>query len=161
MIPSRLILTPETRAKLSNPVLSAVKKRQLREEMIKDSIRSAVGGMRTKQELIVAAGYSPDAKTNDYAKGHTLIGSMLRRGIISHNKTNAFKKIWTVHEDVRVTPSPKQVAAAIVVKEPVVALKEQEELDKVKLVDMAKEFAWRENSDSLREFIAYMEKAVK
>lgn len=43
----------------------------------------------------------------------------------------------------------------------IVELKEFPTLTSMKLVDMAKEFAWRNNSDSLRDFIDFIENAIK
>lgn len=156
---AKVILEPETRAKLLNPILSPMKKRELRQELVKDSIRRAVGGVRTKQELIAAAGYQPNRSSSEYANGLNLITSMIKRRIISHNPTNQFKKRWAVLEDVKITPP--SITESVIPKEITLALQPQEDVNKVKLVDMAKDFAWRENSDSLRDFISYMEKAVK
>lgn len=168
MVASKVTISQETRAKLLNPILSPARKRELREELIKDSIRRATHGYRTKQELIAAGGFNPDAKSGSYASGFGMINSMIKRGVISHESTNAFKKRWTILADMKVTPSPKQIAKTIVPTvapaagtEVMVALEEYKEVDKIKLVDMAKEFAWRENSDSLRDFVAYMQNAIK
>lgn len=163
MIASKLVISPETREKLNNPVLSPMKKRQLREQFIIESIRKAVGGTRTKQELIVAAGFSHDATTNSYAAGHTLINSMIKRGLITHNDTKSFKKNWTVLADVKVTPSPKTVAKEVVgtPQSTQVELKEKAPVSAVELVQLAKDFAWENNTDSLRDFIAYAQKTLK
>lgn len=163
---SKVIITQETRARLNNEALSPAKKRQLREQMIIESIRKAVGGTRTKQELIAAAGYSPDAKSNSYAMGHTLVNSMIRRGLITHNNTRAFRKNWTVLSEVTVTPQPKAVAEAIVEKkkeavELVVEEKPKVIVNKGTLLNLAKQFAWEKNSDSLREFIDYAQTRLK
>lgn len=164
---SRLVISPETREKLNNPVLSPMKKRQLREQMIIESIRKAVGGSRTKQELIVAAGFSPDAKTNSYAAGHTLINSMIKRGLITHNATNAFRKNWTVLADVKVTPSAKAVAQEVVTPKaevkPELVVEERPKVvvNKGTLLNLAKEFAWKHNSDSLRDFVVFAENRLK
>lgn len=160
MIASKVTISQETRAKLDNPVLTRKKKNKLREELVKDCIRAQRGGIATKQQLIAAAGFDPDARSNGYATGITLLHSMVRKGIISHENTKKFKKTWTVKEDVRVTPTPKQVAREIVKPEAVVELKEFK-MDKLTLVDMAKQFAWTNNSDSLRDFIKYVENAIK
>jgi hypothetical protein len=161
MIASKLIITQETREKLNNPVLSPTKKRELRERMIKDKINNSIDSKFTKQELVVAAGFNPITTTNEYANGLGLVNSMVKRHIIMHNNTTEFRKVWTVIDNMKVTPTPKQVAGSVVKKEPVVVLSEKTELDKVTLVDMAKEFSWRENSDSLRNFIAYMHNTIK
>lgn len=163
MVASEVKITPETRAKLDNQALSPGKKRELRENLIKECIRSAVGGMVTKQELVAAAGYNPDAKSRDYARGFGLINSMVKRGIICNDNANKFRKAWTVVEDVHiVTPTPAEVAAELVVPQEIrVELQEFEALTSIELVAMAKEFAWQKNSDSLREFIDYAKNAIK
>ena len=165
---SKVTITQETRERLNNEALSPIKKRQLREQMIIESIRKAVGGTRTKQELIAAAGFSTDARSLNYAKGHTLIGSMIKRGIITHNATTTFKKNWTVLSDVKtvVTPTPKEVAESIVApveKAPEIMIEEKPkvQVNKGTLINLAKEFAWKNNSDSLREFIAFADNRLK
>tara|TARA_B100001245_G_C22894477_1_gene431580 strand:- start:5386 stop:5877 length:492 start_codon:yes stop_codon:yes gene_type:complete len=161
---ARLVITPETRAKLNNPVLSPTKKRELREQLIKDRIRKAAGSGVTKQELIATAGYSPKTTSNEYANGLGLIASMIQRGVISHLPTKGFKKVWSVAEDVkskREKPKDIDMPLPIISKEATVSRQEPTEINRVKLVDMAKEFAWRKNSDSLREFISYIEDTVK
>lgn len=166
MIASKITISPETREKLNNPVLSPMKKRELRRELVKDSIRKAIGGTRTKQELIAAAGYNAYRSSNEYANGLNLIDGMIKSGIISHNPTNAFKKVWTVIEDVKVTPSPKKVAQEIVSPvetklELTVEERPKVQVNKGTLLNLAKEFAWKNNSDSLREFIVYAENRLK
>ncbi len=160
---TKLTISQETREKLNNPVLTPMKKRELREEMIKDSIRSAVGGVRTKQELVAAAGYNPDAKSSNYASGIGHIGSMVKRGIISHNNTNAFRKTWVVCEDVKTkaVENKSQMPVPIIPKDIMVIREEPTDVDRVKLIDMAKQWAWDNNSDSLRDFIAHAQNTLK
>lgn len=125
-----------------------------------------MSGACTKQELIAAAGYNV-SNAQDYAKGFNLIGRMIKRKIISHNQTTLYRKYWTVTADVKthriptVHPTPEEVAAKIMPKEVMVELREFETVGKVKLISLAKEFAWRENTDSLRDFIVHIEKALK
>ena len=142
-------------------MLSPTRKRELREEMIKDRIRNTVDGACTKQELVASAGLNPDARSNEYAKGVAMINSMVKRRIISFLPTTQFRKTWSVVTDVKVTPSPKEMAASVMPKDIMVALQEYPTVEKMKLVDMAKEFAWQNNSDSLREFIQYVQNAIK
>lgn len=168
---SKVIITQETRDRLNNQALSPMKKRQLREQMIIESIRRAVGGTRTKQELIAAAGFNPVGTSNDYANGLALITSMVRRGIITHNDTSAFKKNWTVLSDVKikpaVTPTPEAIAQEIVAPKVenapgiVVEEKPKVQVNKGTLINLAKEFAWEKNSDSLREFIDFTKSRLK
>lgn len=158
MLASRVTILPETRVKLNNILLSPTKKRELREEMIKERIRKTPDGFLTKQELVAAAGLHPDARSNEYARGVAMLNSMVRRGILAHEQTHKFRKSWTVLADVKVTPSPEQVAEAVVPKE--IMVLQDRTVDRAKLVDMAKEFAWRSNSDSLREFIVYVQNTI-
>lgn len=158
---SKVTITAETRAKLDNQALSPARKRELRECMIKERIRNATNGACTKQELVAASGLNPDAKSVEYARGVAMINSMVRRGVISHDNSNKFRKYWTVKEDARVKPTPEQVAQALIVPKEVVVLLNEFKMDKIALVDMAKQFAWTKNSDSLREFISYVENAIQ
>lgn len=164
---SRVIITQETRERLNNEALSPMKKRELREQMVIESIRKAVGGTRTKQELIAAAGYNPLGSTPDYASGLQLITSMIKRGLITHNATSTFKKNWTVIGDVKVkpivTPTPEAVAQEIVAPTPELTVEEKPkaQVNKGTLLNLAKEFAWEKNSDSLREFIDFAKNRLK
>lgn len=170
MIASKLTITNETREKLLNPALSPQKKKALRQELIVDRIRRSMSGACTKQELIAAAGFDV-SNARDYAKGFNLIERMVKRKIIAHNQSTSYRKFWTITADVRthripkeapvVSPTPEQVALSVLPKEVLVELQEPEQLTSIKLVEMAKEFAWKNNSDSLRDFIQYAEKAVK
>lgn len=156
---SKVTISQETRAKLDNPILTKKRKNKLRKELVKEYIRSAKGGMATRQQLIAAAGFDPSSQSYGYRTGNAFIRNMMRAGIISNDGRSHFKKSWTVH-DVPVTPTPKQVAKTVMPKDPVVELKEFK-IDKITLIDMAKEFAWTRNSDSLREFIDYAKNAIK
>jgi hypothetical protein len=161
MVASKVTISQETRAKLDNPILTKAKKSKLREELIKDYIQARRGGIATKQQLIAAAGFDPNARSNSYASGIAFLRRMMKHDIISHDNTNKFKKVWTVKEASKVSPTPAQVAESIVKPPVVVELKEFEKVNSVQLVDMAKEFAWKQNSDSLRDFIQYVENAIK
>jgi hypothetical protein len=172
---SKVIISQETREKLNNQALSPLKKRELREQMVIAAIRKAVGGTRTKQELIAAAGYNPAGTSPDYARGLGFLTGMVNRGLITHNDTNTFKKNWTVLADVKTTkakdpeimPTAVEIAKAIVAPEEekapevVVELKEKTHVNKGTLINLAKEFAWKHNSDSLREFIAFADNRLK
>ena len=164
---SKLTITQETREKLNNPALSPIRKRELREQMIIESIRKAVGGTRTKQELIAAAGFSPIGTSNEYANGLALITSMVKRGLITHNDTSSFKKNWTVLADVKtrpiIKPKPEVIAKEVVQPEPELVVEERPkvQVNKGTLLNLAKEFAWEKNSDSLREFIEFAKTRLK
>lgn len=158
MVASKVTISPETKVKLNNVYLSPQKKRELREEMIKERIRNTPDGFLTKQELVAAAGLDPNANGNEYARGVAMLGSMIKRGIIAHEKTHKFRKSWCVISDAKVTTKPEPVEKDIMPREVMIALTRT--VDKMKLVDMAKEFAWRENSDSLRAFIIYAENTI-
>lgn len=175
MIASKLIISTETRKRLSNPVLSPMKKRQLREDMIIECIRKAAGEAITKQQLMVAAGYDSKYGTSGYSQGFTLISSMINRGIISHNGTKSFKKVWTCNADVKVkkpaTPvaeAPKADtkmesldASATIMQNGLDQYKKSGEVVKKYISDRAKDFVWEKNSDSLREFLKYIETSVQ
>lgn len=164
---ARVIITQETREKLDNQALSPLKKRELREQMVIESIRKAVGGERTKQELIAAAGYSPVGTSPDYARGLGFLQGMIKRKVIMHNDTSTFKKVWTVLADVKVkplvTPTPQAVAQEVVAPAPELTVEEKPkvQVNKGTLINLAKEFAWKHNSDSLRDFIVFAENRLK
>lgn len=163
MYASKVRISQETRARLDNPILTNAKRGLLRRELIREAIRKHGNYKLSRQQLVAAAGFNPDTTTLDYRNGLNLISRM--------EKSNQIKQIdgsrrggrWIVIEG-RISPSPKQVALKIVDKEqpePVVELKEFKKLSNLALIDMAKEFAWQNNSDSLREFIRYVSGAIK
>lgn len=158
MVANNVIITPETKARLAYKELSPVKKRELREEMIKERIRNTADGACTKQELVAAAGLNPDAHTSEYSKGVGMINSMIKRGIISYLPTHKFRKTWSVRTDVKVKNKP--VDKAVIPEKVVVALQERL-VTRNELLDVAKDFAWQNNSDSLRDFITYVQNTLK
>lgn len=167
MIASKLVITSETRAKLNNPVLTPAKKLELREQLIVEYIRKNLRPI-TKQELIVAGGYNASATSQSYANGLNLITRMIKRNVISHNNTKEFRKLWTVTEDVKVRPIAQKITElpAMIPKDSKLSqyqltLEPVQELKKESLIDMAKQWAWENNSDSLRDFIAFAQNRVK
>lgn len=157
---SKVTISHQTRSRLNNPILTRSKKTHLREELVKDAIRRSFGGRCTKQELIAAAGYSPNSKLSGYANGNAFINGMVNRRIITHNNTTSFRKTWTVLEDVKtvkITPTPQQVAKEVVAKEEVKEVDIKKGVNEI-VSRLAKDFVWETGSDSLHDFVEYLSK---
>jgi len=93
MIASKVVISQETRRRLDNPALSAENEYKLRQELVKDYIRKSECNEATKQELIAAAGFDPNATSKGYAHGAAFIKSMIKNGIISHAPAACFRKV--------------------------------------------------------------------
>ena len=173
---SKVTISQETRAKLDNPTLDEEKKRRLRYEMVFEAIRKANSKNKklTMQQLIVAAGFSGDSvrDNSDYANGRYHIQRMMKLNLISRNNTPKYAKVWTINND---TPAdtkpveeknenaiinykdkltfPKKDGITMLTEAPVRPTPVREK----SLTDQARDFAWLYNSDSLRDFVRYME----
>lgn len=123
--------------------LNKVKKTALRRKLVVEHIQSKPAGeiIRTGEFREVCQ-FSTDANT------HSFIKRMLRDGVIARYKGDKPKTYYyTVLGSVRVRkPEEKQPETdnAPVTKNH-------------SLIEYAKQFAWEHNSDSLREFVAYMD----
>lgn len=184
MYASKLTFSKETRMKLASPALSPMAKRKLRQSRVLDFIRETPGHEATKFDLIAAAGYDVTNST-EYQNGWGLVTGMVKRGVIvphdHENPTSKRKKQWIISSDVRVIeaipPRPGYPAEAFNhlpdtggsdgaedksepnIEQPA----DGETITEIstahaELLGLAKDFAWKQNSDSLREFIAWMER---
>ena len=99
---SALKFSKETRSKLSNPVLSKEKKKELRKQRVIDFIRNRNehNELISPKELIIAAGFNPDSKS-DYSKGWELLRQMQAKGIIGTNTQGRTMREYYVSEDVK------------------------------------------------------------
>lgn len=144
---SKISFTEKTQAQLQSPVISKKKKRDLRRAIMLEEIRRRpVGTMIRTRDLADAAGFTGGNSQNTYA----FLKRMERDNLITIEKVpKSDKKIYTVVADSRtVVPKVEKPAP------------EQHEIvtnkDKT-LGEYAKEFAWKKNSDSLREFVGFMD----
>jgi len=162
MYASRVKISQETRSKLNNPVLDSRKKSELRVRLVLDKINNNPGVRFTKQELLATAGYNPSTNTQNYQTGLAFIRNMEKRGLIAHNNTRTFRKHWFVLSEATIKTTPKQVAKSILAKSQLAEKPVVEEVDIKKGVQEivtrpAKDFVWETNSDSLHEFVKYLQ----
>lgn len=157
MIASKVKISNETRRALLNPVLGKKQKQALRLGRVIEKIRSTPGGSLTKQELLAVAGYDPNSGSQSYKNGIAYISNLVKRGILTHNNTRAYRKNWTVMSDVTIKTPPKQVAQSVVKPQQPTG---QEIADGVsKLVsNLAKDFYWETGSNDLKEFVKFLSK---
>lgn len=182
MIASKVTFSRETQAALLNPALDFKKKRELRINRVKEFVREHPAGHKFRMmDLIAAAGYNPDNPGN-YASGFGFITALNKRGIINIEKTKQYGKEVTIPGDENIVKEGRQTIAEIRAEEAAKEAKETEtpvnepdnsvELDKPEVVtftrleyqvvdveevrrieNLAREFSWNNDSDSLREFI--------
>lgn len=150
---------------LNSPLLSKSKKRELKENLVKEYIRSKPAGMPIPpSKLIVAAHYDPNTQ---YQSGWAFVNNMVKKGIILKEKiVRSDSSYWTVPGDATtvVPPTEKSTEDLIGDDQAINRVWPSEPLNSIIdppkdvswIITKAKEFAWRENSDSLREFIDYI-----
>jgi hypothetical protein len=139
---------------LHNSLLSQKDRIRLRRERVVEYIRSVPAGTPIKPvDIMRHAGIDLSSATRT-----AFFNSMVRDGIITKEPVfGTHKFTFTVVGDAKtiVPPKPKE--------EPVVeeADKPADEVavrsDTTTLESLAKEFAWKNNSDSLREFVEWMD----
>lgn len=171
---SKVSFSQQTKAALNARPMSKAAKAKLRRERVKDYIRSQPVGTIIKQtDLATVAGY-------DQSQGHgwAFIARMVKTGHITKDTSEgSHKPSWTVRGDAKVVKPKKGVVGKLegVTVMPEVQIPELPypadmprfhfETDKLedfndmadgRTKQLAKEFAWQYNSDSLREFIKWL-----
>lgn len=171
---SRISFSNHTREMLANPILDKKKKSQLRENRVKDYIRSRPHGAAKLYDLIAAAGYRVDVP-GQYASGWAFVNRMVRDGVIRkqdlEDEPRSYLKQWVIPEDAKiikpanvpeegnktenpVDESPDRGQALFTVATSIAQFSHEDLLTK------AKKFAWERNSDSLREFMTWLQEDV-
>jgi hypothetical protein len=173
---SKITFSQHTKAALNARPMSKAAKAKLRRERVKDFIRSQPAGTIIKQtDLAIAAGY-------DKSQGHgwAFINRMVKNKHIDKDTSEGVSKpSWTVRGDAKIKPplkaelpkdmpevadkTPESVAAKIAKQLPKfdMHLTEIDQLKEVSagmVTQQAKEFAWTYNSDSLRDFIKWLDR---
>jgi hypothetical protein len=185
MYASKVSFSNQTRALINARPMGRNQRVKLRQQRVKDFIRETPNGEARKRDLIEAAGFNTKNE-KEYQRGWAIVGTMIRRGDIvendGSNPKNSYLKQWTIPSDVTVTnrngeltyPDGDGKTILRPTDDPMTVneLKEEEKpqsgvvmvetvnLSGRALTDMAKQFAWTHNSDSLREFIAWTESTL-
>jgi len=172
---SRLTFSEELVKKMQNPGISKKRKRELRTELILDYIRSKpAGSILSKMELVNAARYNKNSK----ASGYIFIDSLIKKGIIKAEKAgigNQSGYEWTIPGDAtslnnvtqpKVDENKPDVPEITPVLNCNCGCNAQNEINSevtidndeyiTTLIQTAKDFTWRTNSDSLRGFIDWL-----
>lgn len=154
---SKVTISQETREKLSRP-LSAKNKKALKIQLIKEYIRSKpIGTKFSMQELAAAAGYDK----NRGAVGWAFVNRLHKNGVIDIEGVTKYKKNVTIPKDSKAT---KELSISKDDKKLDTSSSLTKREDKnvsnlafiTEVEDKAREFSWKENSDSLREFIKFL-----
>ena len=158
---SKITISPQTRM-LQASSLSKGKRSKLREELIKEYIRSKPAGYEFSiGDLLRAGGYT----NNQYGTGWAFVQRMIKaKRIIGLGKSPGKRKqAYAIPGDALVNTkegpklNPEPITSALI----------SEKIDKSHIPqnlglrwveDEARQFAWLENSDSLRQFIDYLNK---
>ena len=170
MIASKVSFSAHTREMLNARPLSRTHKSRLRQQRIVEYIRELPLGECKKSDLIAAAGWDMSV-LNQYANGWQLIESMRKKNVIrmtdGSDPKNSYIKKWEVVADIHVTKpavEPRKsfeevtgvpIAPTLPQLEPVIETPITVPDD---LLEQAKNFAWNTNSDSLREFLAWLKR---
>lgn len=127
--------------------LNKTKKTNLRRKLVIEYIQSKPSGEIIRMAEIQKAGqFSTTPNTNAFIK------RMLRDGIITRYKGDKPRTYYYA-----VTGAVRIKKPANVAEEPQAASKPATVSNNHLLTDYAKQFAWEHNSDSLREFVEYMD----
>lgn len=172
---SRVILNKDMLDAMASPLLSEEKKTQLRTTRIIDYIKSQPPGTPIKiDELIYQAGYNR-VYSESYKRGWTLVQRLIKNKTIIQEKIvgkrgqalyfipGGARLVGTVPKYEAPKPLPKQAPQPLGGKAfstegrvvPMTAPDYSKNIPSHQwVVDRAKKFAWDNNSDSLRAFIA-------
>lgn len=178
MIASKVSFSQHTKEMLNARPLSQKHKIKLRKQRILEFIRELPHGECQKADLIAAAGWDISV-SNQYANGWAFVDRMKKNKVIQmsdgSNPRNSYIKKWEVVADIHVTkpadiprvepPKKLPLAGGIGVSTPSVGtplpiLERVVVADEPSgdLLEQAKNFAWNTNSDSLREFVAWLKR---
>lgn len=164
---SKLTLSPEMLEAINKPGLTRKQKTKLRVNAIKDFIRSQpVGTPLSVKEIVEAGGYQ------SYGSGSVAVSKFIKKGFISrHKSSESYKSVWSIPGDANVVvpPLPKEdwhtpenverkIDELPEVETPILGDAEDMELGRdmafiIRVQKAAMTFAWKDNSDSLREFV--------
>ncbi len=168
---SKVIISHDMQDYINNPKISTVRRMQLRADRVVEYIKSKPAGEYIKKlDLVHAAGYITE---NSRARGYLFIDSLISSKKIYCHQDSRARMSWSVN-DSKVSNTEKPSEKLDKPKKPPV--KDKEELSESKvditksrgvkkqLADIkyeAQQFAWNYSSDSLREFINYLERERK
>lgn len=131
--------------------LNKAKKTALRRKLIVEHIQSKPAGtVISNSEFMRVGQFASEANT------HAFLKRMVRDGVIGrYDGDRPRSHYYSVIGAVRVRQSSEPVPAAAKVEEAVP--QPAKTVTNVTLTSYAQRFAWERNSDSLREFVAYMD----
>lgn len=167
---SKVSFSQHTKEMLNARPLSRTHKAKLRKQRIVEYIRELPFGECQKSDLIAAAGW--DIKVvQQYSNGWSFIERLRKNKVIrmsdGTDPKNSYIKKWEVVADTHVTKpadiprvEPVEEVGEVTWPEPAdgPTPPPADERKTVNLLDEAKNFAWTMNSDSLREFVAWVQR---
>lgn len=174
---SRVIFSQKTQELLRSPIMNSSRKVKLRRQRVIEFIHQLPNGEATMADLIAAAGYDVKRSKGQYTTGWSFVNRLIQKNVITptelEGKVNGRVKQWAVNADVKTTkPAEEPQKEEVAVEEEDEAEPEVErpsfEFNTTStsdfnaaatgwMVQHAKEYAWRNDSNSLRHFVAWME----
>lgn len=155
---SKVTLNQDMRNALNNPILDKKKKRELKIKRIKEYIMSKPNGTKmSMKDLMYEAGYDVDRQ---YAVGWVFVNNLIKkRIIIATDIPKSMKKTFVVPGTTIKEPD-NPVESSNTPEDDAMVVSDVSEKKNYKLIEVveakAKQFAWENNSDSLREFIKFL-----
>lgn len=153
---SKITITEETRQALARP-MSEKKRHKLQVEAAKAYVRSQpTGTIIPMYKIAAAAGIKKGT-------AHWFCQRLIKeKALVWHKASHEQSGSWSVYEDmiVKSTPPKSVPKPEEQLPTPPPAAPTGPTAGKDLLLNYAKEFAWVNNSDSLREFIKWMEGRV-
>jgi hypothetical protein len=141
---SRVTISAKTKEALAYKGLDFKKRQQVKRERVYAFLSLQPNHQATISDLIAAAGYRTD-DTKQYNSGHAFISTMIKRSLIGNQGERSYKKTWWTIKDL-----PK-------VKDIELPQHKPEVPKQPPLLQLAQEYVWTHDSDSLREFIKWLE----
>jgi hypothetical protein len=138
---SKIDIQPRTMAYYTQP-MNKIKRRNLREKLVVEYIKSRPAGTRiSNDELQRIAGFNSTGAIS------MMLQSMIKRGIIGRNQIGRKGYSYFVNDAVTVKPADVPAQPKPTISEPTNI--------PTNLESLARDFSWRYNSDSLREFVKW------
>lgn len=166
---SKITLSDKYKSAMQNPTLSRNKRLKLKRQLILELIRSKPSGTPIKLSEISRLITAPGNVIRD-SNADRVIKNMVRDGLITAERIpGKSQRIFSVISDAKTILPPRPKAPKIVL--PPVGTPAQDDHTRglrgpgedrggaallTEATALAKDFAWKYNSDSLRDFIKYL-----
>lgn len=152
---SKVTLTDQTRARLQNPTLGRLRRQELRRELVMEYIKTKPNG-----SIFTTGEINKVAFPEGHLRSNVLkfIKAMKRDHLIDIEAIPNTYKYILIPTDATTVKKPEQKLEPVWKAAPESEQPTTQASDApMTLSDYARDFAWEKNSDSLREFITFMD----